>query len=200
MTAEDRAGRSHGGAHAGVHASHPRTRHRGTHPLFFLSYLGSFDPRCVNLTSESENVLQKARVTAVFHHRFFFFWGGGGIRTTAMSLFPLESLLGQSGGLWAGTEGPEAYLQITSFMRVGGRISQGSHLSGPNPPTWVRDRRRGAALTRVVRVGGPTGCCFHPLPLVSHFSFYVIFFFFFYLRKGPKLLAVDFLLLLTRGS
>lgn len=103
-----------------------------------------------------------------------------------MSLFPLESLLGQSGGLWAGTEGPEAYLQITSFMRVGGRISQGSHLSGPNPPTWVRDRRRGAALTRVVRVGGPTGCCFHPLPLVSHFSFYVIFFFFFLFKERSK--------------
>lgn len=29
-------------------------------------------------------------------------------------------------------EGPEAYLQITSFMRVGGRISHSSHLSGPN--------------------------------------------------------------------
>lgn len=78
-------------------------------------------------------------------------------------------------------EGPEAYLQITSFMRVGGRISHSSHLSGPNPATWARDRRRGAGLTRPVRTGSPrwsgTCCCLHALPLVSHFLFYVFFFF-----------------------
>lgn len=85
---------------------------------------------------------------------FFFVCGGGGelrralvgIQTAAMRLFPLESVPEQSGDLGGWNrcaEGPEAYLQITSFMRVGGRISHSSHLSGPNPATWVRDRRRG---------------------------------------------------------
>lgn len=78
------------------------------------------------------------------------------------------------------TEGPEAYLQITSFTRVEGRISHSSHSSGPDQARWVRDREVG--LMGVVKVMRAYWCgtcrCFHALPMVSHFSFYVVFFFF----------------------
>lgn len=78
-------------------------------------------------------------------------------------------------------EGPKAHLQITAFRRRKGRISHSSHSSGPDPANWVGDRCE-AGLMGVVKVVSPyrhgTCCCFHALPLVSHFSVYVSYFFF----------------------
>lgn len=50
-------------------------------------------------------------------------------------------------GLNPGAERPEAYLQITSFTRVEGRITRSSLLSVQDPATWVsyrREKRYGA--------------------------------------------------------
>lgn len=140
---------------------------------------------------------------------FFFFWklllGSGGYPNRSYETVSIGIRIGPVRRLrgwnrWA--EGPEVYFQITSFMRVGGRISHSSHLSGPNPATWVRDV--GQAWRRSSELGtrtelGPVAASMlsHRFP-ISHFMS-VFFSFPFFFRKCPELLAIGFLLFLTRG-
>lgn len=100
-----------------------------------------------------------------------------------------------------GAERPEAYLQITSFTRVEGRITHSSPSSVQDPATWVsyhREKRYGAGLRGLSNLANQT-LLMRDLLLLPYSPTGVPFLLLweFFHRKCPKLLAADFLLFLT---